>query len=167
MYPSGIQMLVTHGVPSVWPKYAPIRRAARQCSIQNCRRPASALASVKPSPASGCEKQDGLKSRPWPLALAHSAQEAKDMGFWALNVDTFGISLVLGALLVRLCVPLTGTWWRDWPLFLAGLLALALAVGVVESAMARLKLRRVPQLLVAAILSCAFGFLMLMLPVMR
>ena len=27
---------------------------------------------------------------------AHTAQEAKDMGFWALNVDTFLVSLVLG-----------------------------------------------------------------------
>jgi F-type H+-transporting ATPase subunit a len=32
--------------------------------------------------------------------LAHTAQEAKDMGFWALNVDTFGFSLLLGLLFV-------------------------------------------------------------------
>ena len=30
--------------------------------------------------------------------LAHTAQEAKDMGFWAVNVDTMGFSLLLGAL---------------------------------------------------------------------
>jgi F-type H+-transporting ATPase subunit a len=29
---------------------------------------------------------------------AHTAEEAKEMGFWALNVDTLGISLLLGAL---------------------------------------------------------------------
>lgn len=29
---------------------------------------------------------------------AHSAEEAKEMGFWALNVDTFIVSLVLGLL---------------------------------------------------------------------
>jgi F-type H+-transporting ATPase subunit a len=29
---------------------------------------------------------------------AHSAEEAKEMGFWALNVDTFAVSLVLGLL---------------------------------------------------------------------
>jgi len=29
---------------------------------------------------------------------AHSAAEAKEMGFWALNVDTLGVSLVLGVL---------------------------------------------------------------------
>ena len=31
------------------------------------------------------------------LGLAHSAAEAKAMGFWALNLDTVGIALVLGA----------------------------------------------------------------------
>lgn len=30
--------------------------------------------------------------------FAHNAQEAADMGFWALNVDTFGFSLILGVL---------------------------------------------------------------------
>ncbi|MCL4469764.1 MAG: F0F1 ATP synthase subunit A [Sulfuricella sp.] len=30
--------------------------------------------------------------------LAHSAQEAKEMGFWAFNVDTLGVSLLLGFL---------------------------------------------------------------------
>ena len=30
--------------------------------------------------------------------LAHSAQEAKEMGFWAFNLDTLGVSLVLGVL---------------------------------------------------------------------
>jgi len=34
--------------------------------------------------------------------LAHSAAEAKQMGFWALNVDTFGISLVLGLVFLML-----------------------------------------------------------------
>ena len=30
------------------------------------------------------------------IHCAHSAEEAKEMGFWALNVDTFVVSLVLG-----------------------------------------------------------------------
>ncbi len=30
--------------------------------------------------------------------LAHTAQEAKEMGFWAFNVDTLGFSVLLGAL---------------------------------------------------------------------
>ncbi|OUR65779.1 F0F1 ATP synthase subunit A [Methylophaga sp. 42_25_T18] len=32
--------------------------------------------------------------------LAHNAQEAADMGFWAINVDSMGMTLVLGALLM-------------------------------------------------------------------
>jgi F-type H+-transporting ATPase subunit a len=32
------------------------------------------------------------------IHCAHSAEEAKEMGFWALNVDTFLVSLVLGLL---------------------------------------------------------------------
>ncbi len=34
--------------------------------------------------------------------IAHTTQEAKDMGFWALNVDSMGVSLVLGALFLWL-----------------------------------------------------------------
>ena len=30
--------------------------------------------------------------------LAHTAQEAKEMGFWAIHVDTLGFSILLGAL---------------------------------------------------------------------
>ena len=30
--------------------------------------------------------------------LAHTAEEAKEMGFWALNVDTLGFSILLGGL---------------------------------------------------------------------
>ena len=30
------------------------------------------------------------------IHCAHTAEEAKEMGFWALNVDTFAVSLVLG-----------------------------------------------------------------------
>lgn len=36
------------------------------------------------------------------LGLAHSATEAKAMGFWALNVDTMGVSIVLGVLFLAL-----------------------------------------------------------------
>ncbi|MDR2711329.1 MAG: F0F1 ATP synthase subunit A [Burkholderiales bacterium] len=32
------------------------------------------------------------------IHCAHSAEEAQEMGFWALNVDTIGMSLVLGLL---------------------------------------------------------------------
>ena len=32
--------------------------------------------------------------------LAHSAQEAKEMGFWAFHIDTLGFSILLGALFI-------------------------------------------------------------------
>jgi formate hydrogenlyase subunit 4 len=78
----------------------------------------------------------------------------------------YGASLklwVLGALVVKLCLPLRGTWWIDWPAFLGGMVLLAAGVGVTESVMARLKMRRVPQALIAAVVSGTFGFLLLLL----
>jgi formate hydrogenlyase subunit 4 len=68
---------------------------------------------------------------------------------------------VFGALIVRLAVPVaTGSAWIDWPAFAAGLLGVAVAVGVVESTVARLRLTHVPILLVAAGLLSAFGVLL-------
>lgn len=58
---------------------------------------------------------------------------------------------VLGALLVNVLVPLrTGFLLFDGLIALAGMFGLAVGVGVIESIMARLRLLRVPQLLVAA-----------------
>jgi len=36
------------------------------------------------------------------LGLAHSAEQAKEMGFWAINVDTLGMSFLVGALFLFL-----------------------------------------------------------------
>jgi formate hydrogenlyase subunit 4 len=67
---------------------------------------------------------------------------------------TYGASVklwVLGSLLVGLITPLrTGHVWLDAPVFLLGMFALAVLTGVIESSMARLRLVRVPQLLVGA-----------------
>jgi len=58
---------------------------------------------------------------------------------------------VMGALLIGLVVPLhTGTIWIDIPVAVSGMMALAILIGVIESIMARLRLLRVPQLLVGA-----------------
>jgi formate hydrogenlyase subunit 4 len=58
---------------------------------------------------------------------------------------------VLGALIVGLVIPAkTGYLFVDGPLALAGMFALAILVGVVESTMARLRLMRVPHLLIGA-----------------
>jgi formate hydrogenlyase subunit 4 len=70
---------------------------------------------------------------------------------------------VYGALVLRLALPVsTGVSLLDWPLFVGGLLLLAVSVGVVESVMARLRLVHVPILLVAACLLSAFGFVLLL-----
>ena len=58
---------------------------------------------------------------------------------------------VLGSLLVGILVPVRSGWWAvDLAAGMAGMMALAVAVGVIESTMARLRLVRVPQFLVAA-----------------
>ncbi len=57
---------------------------------------------------------------------------------------------VLGALLVGILLPVRGNGWLNTILFFAGMLALAVVTGIIESAMARLRLLRVPQLLVCA-----------------
>jgi formate hydrogenlyase subunit 4 len=58
---------------------------------------------------------------------------------------------VLGALIVDVALPVQGlATWAALVVALAGMLVLAVLVGVVETVMARLKLVRVPQLLVGA-----------------
>jgi formate hydrogenlyase subunit 4 len=71
--------------------------------------------------------------------------------------------LVFGALVVGVALPLDGLDpWLAWAVFVAASLLLAIVIGVVESAMARLSLPRVPSLLVAASLMAAFGAILLM-----
>jgi formate hydrogenlyase subunit 4 len=58
---------------------------------------------------------------------------------------------VLGALLVGIVVPVRSGWWLvDLAAGLGGMAALAVVTGAIESTMARLRLVRVPQFLVAA-----------------
>ena len=58
---------------------------------------------------------------------------------------------ILGALLVGILLPVrTGRLYADMAISLGGMLLLAVATGVIESTMARLRLLRVPQLLGAA-----------------
>lgn len=68
---------------------------------------------------------------------------------------------LLIALLLHLVLPITvGDARLDGPLFAVGALAIAVAIGVVESGMARLRLRHVPSLLIAAVVLSAFGFVL-------
>lgn len=69
---------------------------------------------------------------------------------------------VFAAVVLGVAAPL-GTLdpWLGWAGFVAGMLVLAVLVGVVESVMARLRLLQVPSLLVAACLLAAFGAVLL------
>jgi formate hydrogenlyase subunit 4 len=82
----------------------------------------------------------------------------------ALAIIQYGAALklfVLGAFFVHLALPYaTGNSLIDWGLFVISMLELAVVIGMVESAMARLRLVRVPQLLVAAAILAAFSTLL-------
>jgi formate hydrogenlyase subunit 4 len=82
-----------------------------------------------------------------------------------LGLVEYGASVklfALGAIVVRLALPLPARdTWSDWGIFAVGMLAVAVAIGVVESTMARLRMRQVPSLLVAACLLSAFGIVLL------
>jgi formate hydrogenlyase subunit 4 len=70
---------------------------------------------------------------------------------------------VLGALVVRLFLPgTTGNMVLDILLFTFGILFMAMVVGVIESVMARLRLLRIPQLLVGASLLSFFSLILLL-----
>ena len=66
----------------------------------------------------------------------------------------YGASLkmwILGSLIASILIPVrTGNPWLDGAAIVGGLFLLAVVTGVVESIMARLRLLRVPQLLVSA-----------------
>ncbi|WP_428941019.1 respiratory chain complex I subunit 1 family protein [Fontivita pretiosa] len=70
---------------------------------------------------------------------------------------------ILSAVVLHVLLPVRTDWMSvNWMLFIAGMLGIAVAIGVVESVMARLQLRHVPTLLVAASLLCGFGFLLML-----
>lgn len=69
---------------------------------------------------------------------------------------------VFASLGVRLAVPLDAAGlWASWPIYVLALVVAAAAVGVVESVMARLRMRMVPHVLTAAGVVAALGFVLL------
>lgn len=68
---------------------------------------------------------------------------------------------IFASLAVRLSMPLHFGFWGDWGLFLIGLALIAIALGVVESVIARLRMTLVAHLLTAAGVIAAFGFVLL------
>jgi formate hydrogenlyase subunit 4 len=77
----------------------------------------------------------------------------------------YGAALKLflfGAILSRLVLGHAGGALASEALFLAGVLLFAVGVGLVESFMARLRMVRVPQLLVGASVLSAFALVLLL-----
>ncbi|MBI2899203.1 MAG: NADH-quinone oxidoreductase subunit H [Planctomycetes bacterium] len=68
---------------------------------------------------------------------------------------------VLGSLLVGILIPVrSGRWWLDGAAALEGMFWVAVGVGIVESVMARLRLLRVPQMLVGAGALCVLAIVL-------
>ncbi len=96
------------------------------------------------------------------LTMIHEVM-VLDHGGPALGMIEYGAAtklFVLGALVTRIAFPYSADPWVAWGVFVAGMLVLAVGVGVVESIMARLRLVQVPILLVAACLLSAFGIVL-------
>jgi formate hydrogenlyase subunit 4 len=82
----------------------------------------------------------------------------------AFGMILYGAALklfVLGTIVVDVALPFrSGSFGLDLALFVGGMLLLSLVIGAVESVMARLRLRQVPSLLVAACLLSGFAILL-------
>lgn len=81
----------------------------------------------------------------------------------ALGAYEYAASLklfILSTLLARLVLPSIDDAALGWLAYLLALALIAVLIGLVESVMARLRLARVPSLLVAACLLSGFGFLL-------
>jgi formate hydrogenlyase subunit 4 len=98
------------------------------------------------------------------LTMIHEAM-ILDHGGPLLGIIEYSASmklLVLESILLSLVLPFrTGIAWADWGIFVAEAAALSAVIGVVESIMARLRMRRVPYLLTGALLLCGSGFILL------
>ncbi|HEX5445764.1 MAG TPA: NADH-quinone oxidoreductase subunit H [Pirellulales bacterium] len=91
------------------------------------------------------------------MVLDHSGP-ALGMILYAASLKLF----IFAALVVRLAVPVhTGQPWLDAAVFIAGVLAVGVAIGLIESTVARLRLPQSPVLLLAACLLSAFGAILL------
>jgi formate hydrogenlyase subunit 4 len=98
------------------------------------------------------------------LTMIHEVM-VLDHGGPLLGLVLYGAAikmLVLQTLLLHIVAPFQiGNAALDGLLFIGQLLLLSVGLGVVESTMARLRMRNVPYLLAAAILLCGSGFLLL------
>ncbi|HTN52597.1 MAG TPA: NADH-quinone oxidoreductase subunit H [Anaeromyxobacter sp.] len=99
------------------------------------------------------------------LTMIHEVMVLDHSGPDLAAID-YGASLKLflfGALVVRLAVGFpAASPWRSLGVFLAGMLAFGVALGTVESTLARLRMTRVPQLLVGAGVLAVFALVLLL-----
>ena len=97
------------------------------------------------------------------LTMVHEVM-VLDHGGPLFGVVLYGAAIklfVFASLLVRIVVPVEGPAWLAWCAFLAGLVAVAIAIGVIESVMARLRLPYVPAFLLSGCLFCALALVLL------
>jgi formate hydrogenlyase subunit 4 len=87
-----------------------------------------------------------------------------DHGGPALGFILYGAAIklfVFTAMLVRLVIPVAEPGWLVWVALGGGVVLVSIAIGVVESGMARLRLTHVPAFLLAACMLCALGVVLL------
>ncbi len=102
------------------------------------------------------------------LTMIHEVM-ALDHGGPALGAILYGAAVklfVLLALVIGIALPSPFYYsganvWLEWGVLAVGAIAGAIAIGVVESVMARLRLVHLPSLLIAASLLSAFGLVLL------
>lgn len=92
------------------------------------------------------------------LVLDHSGP-AFGMIMYAAALKLF----ILGAFFLHVLLPLrVANPFLDWLVFMVLMVLLAVAIGVVESSMARFRLTRVPQMLLAACILSAFAMILVL-----
>jgi formate hydrogenlyase subunit 4 len=97
------------------------------------------------------------------LTMIHEVM-VLDHGGPALGFILYGAALklfVFAAMLTRLLIPVSDPAWAVWLALAGGIVAISIAVGIVESVMARLRLTHVPAFLLAACMLCALGVVLL------
>jgi formate hydrogenlyase subunit 4 len=92
------------------------------------------------------------------IVLDHGGPDLAVVLFGAALKLALFAALIVGVLVPRASLPP----WASLPVFALGLAVVAAAVGVVESVMARLRLSRVPQLIVGAGVLALFGIILVL-----
>ena len=97
------------------------------------------------------------------LTMIHEVM-VLDHGGPALGFILYGAAIklfVFAAMLTRLILPVGEPAWAVWAALAIGIVAISVAIGIVESVMARLRLTHVPAFLLAACMLCALGVVLL------